>query len=112
MASTQPSILKVLKARLTNSVKQYVEAKRILDTLPDNADDDEYGKAKDRERLLRGVVRGCAQMYIVVANPAQQSDKNAINDLEIDYGMPGKRSKPKAQPSDIGAKFLKEYYDE
>jgi hypothetical protein len=112
MAQTQPSILKVLKARLTNSVKQYNEAKRILDTIPDDADDDAYGKAKDRERLLRGVVRGCAQMYIVVANPAQQNSKDAINDLEIDYGLPGKRSRPRAKASDIGANFLKEYYGE
>lgn len=112
MAAMQPSLLRTLKARLTNSVKQYNQALRILDTLPDTASDDEYGKAKDRERLLRGVVRGCAQMYIVVANPAEQNSKDAINDLEIDYGMPGKRSKPKAQASTIGSKFIAEYYGE
>jgi hypothetical protein len=112
MAAMQPSLLKTLKARLVNSIKQYNQALDILNTLPDDADDDAYGKAKDRERLLRGVVRGSAQMYIVVANPAQQSDKNAINDLEIDYGMPGKRSRPRAKASDIGSKFLEEYYGE
>jgi hypothetical protein len=112
MAQTQPSILRTLKARLKNSVVQYNKAKRILDTLPDDASDDEYGNAKDRERLLRGVVRGCAQMYIVVANPAEQNSKDAINDLEIDYGMIGKRSKPKPKASDIGSKFLEEYYDD
>jgi len=112
MAQMQPSLLRTLQARLKNSVVQYNKAKRILDTLPEDADDDAYGKAKDRERLLRGVVRGCAQMYIVVANPAQQSDKDAINDLEIDYGMIGTRSRPKAQASEITRKFLEDYYDE
>lgn len=112
MASTQPSILRTLKSRMKSSVAQYVKAKEYLDTLPDDVDDDEYGKAKDRERLLRGVVRGSAQMFIAVANPAQQSNKNAINDLEIDYGMPGKRSRPKAQVSDNVTKFLDSYYDE
>jgi len=112
MASTQPSILRTLKARMQSSVKQYLAAKKYLDTLPDDADDDEYGKAKDRERLLRGVVRGSAQMFIAVANPAQQSNKDAINDLEIDYGMPGKRSRKKPEVSQAVTNFLKDYYDD
>lgn len=112
MASTQPSILRTLKARLTNAVKQYNAALDNLNTLAESDDGDAYDKARDRERLLRGVVRGCAQMFICVANPAQQNSKDAINDLEIDYGMPGKRSRPKAQVSDNVTKFLEEYYSD
>ena len=113
MNRTQPSILKMLQARLRSSVVQYKKAKAILDTLSaTETNDDEYYKARDRERLLRGVVRGCAQMFICVANPAQANSKDAINDLEIDYGVPGKRSRPKAQVSETVAKFMEEYYDE
>jgi hypothetical protein len=101
-----------MKARMRSSVKQYLAAKNILDTLPDDIDDDEYGKHHDRERLLRGVVRGTAQMFLVVANPAFASNKDYINDLEIDYGMPGKRSRQKPQVSDTVSKFLDEYYAE
>lgn len=112
MAATQPSILRTMKSRMRSAVKQYVNAKQILDTADDDLDDDAYGKLHDRERLLRGVVRGTAQMFLVVANPAFASNKDYINDLEIDYGMPGKRSKPKAQVSDTVSKFLDEYYAE
>lgn len=112
MAATQPSILRMFKARMTSSVKQYLAALDILNTLADEEDGDAYEKARDRERLLRGVVRGSAQMYIALANPAQASSKDAINDLEIDYGMPGKRSTPKAEVSNNVKKFLEEYYDE
>lgn len=110
-ARMQPSLLKLLKARLNNSVKQYVKAKQIMDDLAESEDGDAYDKARDRERLLRGVVRGSAQMYIVVANPAQANDTKAIADLEVDYGMPGKRSRPRPAASEVGANFLKEYYE-
>lgn len=110
--ATQPSILVMMKKRLRSSVKQYVTAKDKLDTLTDDVDDDTYFAARDRERLMRGVVRGSAQMYIALANPAQANDKDAINDLEVDYGFPGKRSKPRALASEVGKKFLEEYYAE
>jgi hypothetical protein len=114
MTRTQPSILNMLKARLKSSVKQYLAAKEKLDELEDNPmiGDDEYGKARDRERLLRGVVRGCAQMFIAVANPAEASNKTAIADLEIDYGMPGKRSRQRPPVSEAVTKFMQEYYEE
>lgn len=112
MSRTQPSILNMLKARLKSSVKQYLVAKQQMDDLADGEDGDAYDKARDRERLLRGVVRGCAQMFIAVANPAEASSKTAIADLEIDYGMPGKRSRSRPPVSDSVTKFLKEYYEE
>jgi len=110
---TQPSILNMLKARLKSSVKQYLAAKATLDSLASHDQDgDSYDDARDRERLLRGVVRGCAQMFIAVANPAEASSKTAIADLEIDYGMPGKRSRTRPPASENVTKFLKEYYEE
>lgn len=110
--ATQPSILRMLQARMRSSVKQYNQALDILNTLADSDDESAYDNALSRERLLRGVVRGCAQMFICVANPAQANSKDAINDLEIDYGIRGKRSRPKAQVSETVAKFMEEYYDE
>lgn len=112
MAAVQPSLLTMWQKRMMSVVRQYNKAKGILDTLPDSADDDAYAKAKDRERLLRGVVRGSAQMYIILVRPYEADSNDAINDLEIDFGMPGKRSRAKAQVSESVAKFMEEYYDE
>lgn len=108
--STQPSILRMLQTRMKSAVKQYVVALDNMNALADSDDGDAYDAARDRERLLRGVVRGSAQMYIAVANPAQASSKDAINDLEVDYGFPGTRSRPRAKASDTVSKFLDEYY--
>lgn len=112
MASPQPSLLVAWKKRMMSVVRQYLKAKAILDTLPDSASDDDYAKARDRERLLRGVVRGSAQMYIILVRPYEADSNDAINDLEIDFGMPGKRSRAKAQVSETVAKFMEEYYDD
>jgi len=110
--ATQPSILRMLQARMKSSVKQYVAALDQMNNLAEGEDGDAYDKARDRERLLRGVVRGSAQMYIAVANPAQANSKDAINDLEVDYGFPGQRSRPRAAASTNVSKFLDEYYAE
>lgn len=110
--NTQPSILRMLQARMKSAVKQYVAALDQMNALAEGEDGDAYDKARDRERLLRGVVRGSAQMYIAVANPAQANSKDAINDLEVDYGFPGQRSRPRAKASDTVSKFLDEYYAE
>lgn len=110
---TQPSILTMMQRRMRSAVRQYNQAKARLDALEDEPTTKaELREAHNRERLLRGVVRGSAQMYLCVANPAEASNKDSINDLEVDYGFPGKRSRPKAMPSEVGAKFLREYYDE
>jgi hypothetical protein len=112
MASPQPSLLVAWKKRMMSVVRQYLKAKAILDTLPDSASDDDYAKARDRERLLRGVVRGSAQMYIILVRPYEADSNDAINDLEIDFGMPGKRSRAKAQVSETVAKFMEDYYED
>lgn len=106
----QPSVLEMMKKRLRSAVKQYNDAVAKLNSIKDE-ESEAYYKAYDRERLLRGVVRGSAQMYICLANPAEANRKESINDLEIDYGMPGKRSRPRATASDTVSKFLSEYYE-
>lgn len=107
---TQKSLLAQWQTRFKGSVKQYLKAKEYLDTLPDTATDDEYFKAYGRERLLRGVVRGNAQTLIILSRPFQANDNVAIGDLEIDYGMPGERSKPRPGTSPSFSKWYEEYY--
>lgn len=108
--ATQPSIMRMLQTRMKSAVKQYVVALDKMNSLADSDDGDAYDAARDRERLLRGVVRGSAQMYIAVANPAEANRKEAINDIEVDYGFPGTRSRPRAKASDTVSKFLDGYY--
>lgn len=112
MANPQPTLLRMWRAKMRAAVKAYVDAKRILDTLPDSASDDDYANAKDKERLLRGVVRGMATMYLVLANPAQANDKEVLANLEIDWGMPGKRTRPKPGTSESFKSWYKTYYGE
>lgn len=109
---TQPSIINMMKVRLKSSIKQYIQAVDQMNALADGEDGDAYDKARDRERLLRGVVRGSAQMFLCVANPAEANRKESINDIEVDYGFPGKRSRPKAPASTRVAEFLDQYYAE
>ena len=109
---TQPSILVMMKKRLKSAIRQYNEAREKLAHIDSLTDPEAYDKARDRERLLRGVVRGSAQMYLCVATPAEASNKDSINDLEVDYGFPGTRSRPRARASEVGAAFLREYYGE
>lgn len=108
---TQPSLLIQWQSKFKAAVKLYLKAKEDLDTLPDTATEDEYAAARDRERLTRGVVRGMAQCLIILSRPWQANDKVAILDLEIDYGMPGERSKPRPGVSPTLSKWFDEYYE-
>lgn len=108
---TQPSLLVQWQKKFKAAVKLYLQAKHNLDTLPDTASDDEYAAARDRERLTRGVVRGMAQCLIILSRPWQADDKVAILDLEIDYGMPGQRSKPRPGISPTISQHFEEYYE-
>lgn len=112
MANPQPTLLRLWRARMRSAVKAYLVAKDNLDTLADTEDGDAYETARDKERLLRGIVRGMATMYLVLADPANANNKVALSDLEIDFGMPGKRSKPKPGTSDTFLRWYKEYYGE
>jgi len=111
---TQPSLLAQWQAKFKSAVRLYLQAKEDLDTITANvlAGEDEIQKARDRERLTRGVVRGMAQCLIILSRPWEANNKVAILDLEIDYGMPGTRSKPRAGVSPTISKWFEEYYDD
>lgn len=113
---SQPSLLRQWQARFKATVASYLKAKEELDRInaaiddrgPDSALIIEQQRAHDRERMLRGVVRGGAQMLIILARPWDAKNADAIKDMEIDYGMPGKRSKPRAQVSPAISKYVED----
>lgn len=109
---SQKSLLAQWQTRFKSSVKQYNEALDKMNTLADSDDGSAYDNARDRERLLRGVVRGNAQCLIILCRPWQANDNTEIADLEIDYGMPGKRSKPRPGVSPTISKWFAEWYDD
>jgi len=113
MGNSQPSLLRMWQSRFKATVASYVKAKAELDATPmpqvtNWAELEEYLKRRDRERMIRGVVRGGAQMLIILCRPWEAKDNAAILDLEIDYGMPGKRSKPRPGVSPSMSKFLED----
>lgn len=111
MPRAQPSLLRQWQARFKATVAQYLKAKAELDEIEAARhiySESEWQKARDRERMLRGVVRGGAQMLIILVRPWEWKDNVAILDMEIDYGMPGKRSKPRPGVSPTMSKFLED----
>ena len=108
----QPSLLELWKRRFRAQVKAYHVAKRNLDTvLADaNATKAEKREAKEKERLARGIVRGGAQMLTILSRPFDINNKEAIADLEIDYGMPGKRSRELPGTSVSFVKWFESYW--
>lgn len=110
--ATQPSLLELWKRRFRAQVKAYNTAKRILDTVTEdpNATKKQIREAKDKERLARGIVRGGAQMLTILARPFDINNADAIRDLEIDYGIPGERSKPLPGTSVSFERWFREYY--
>lgn len=118
MANSQPSLLRMWQSRFKASVASYLKAKAEVDRIkkiigpdglyPDDLGPDDLQKAHDRERMLRGVVRGGASMLIILCRPWEAKDNEKIMDLEIDYGMPGKRSRPLPGVSPTMSKFLED----
>lgn len=106
MPKAQPSLLRMWQSRFKATVASYLKAKEALDAHPFM--DEEYQKLRDRERMLRGVVRGGAQMLIIMVRPYEAKDNVKILDLEIDYGMPGQRSRPRPGVSPTMSKFLED----
>lgn len=108
----QPSLLELWKRRFRAQVKAYNTAKRILDTLTDDPDatKKQIREAQDKERLARGIVRGGAQMLIILSQPFNINNLDAIKDLEIDYGIPGKRSRELPGTSVSFVKWFESYY--
>lgn len=106
----------MMQSRFLAQIKSYKKTKAELDELVERFNENEepgmaeqIERLKAKERLLRGVVRGAAQMLIIISNPAEAKDNDAINDLEIDSGMPGKRSRPKPGVSPTITNFLDRY---
>ena len=100
--SAQPSLLAMWQAKMKSCVRQYRSAKEALDqlevTLSESGDEfsPEWEKAHDKERVLRGTVRGAAMMMLVLSRPSEaayrgENYSHAVHDLEVDYGMPGKK---------------------
>ena len=110
----QPSMLELWKRRFRAQVKAYNTAKRILDTLTEdpNATKKQIREARDKERLARGIVRGGAQMLTIMRQPFNINNLDAIKDLEIDYGIPGERSKPLPGTSVSFVQWFERYYGE
>lgn len=115
MPKAQPSLLRMWQARFKATVATYLKAKQELDDMAESLgpyvplfEDSNYRKLHDRERMLRGVVRGGAQMLIILVRPWEAKDNEKILDLEIDYGMPGKRSRPLPGVSPSMSKFLED----
>ena|SRR5690242_14506719 len=108
----QPSMLELWKRRFRAQVKAYNTAKRILDTLTDdpNATKKQIREARDKERLARGIVRGGAQMLTIMSRPFDINNLDAIKDLEIDYGIPGERSRPLPGTSVSFVQWYERYY--
>lgn len=112
MSRAQPSLLRQWQARFKATIAAYVRAKEQLDAteMPDEfgPEFDAYLKLRDRERMMRGVVRGGAQMLIILSRPWEWKNNEAILDMEIDYGMPGKRSKPRPGVSPLISKYFED----
>lgn len=102
--AAQPSLLRMWQAKFKNSIRQYVNIKAEADGImaeidrggADTALSVEYQAAHDKERLLRGVVRGNASMLLILCRPNEAALKGrqyaeAVHDLEVEYGMPGKK---------------------
>lgn len=107
----QPSLLRQWQARFKSTVAAYLKALEEFERVEAAGHiygEDEWQKARDRERMLRGVVRGGAQMLIILAQPWNAKNTDAIRDMEIDYGMPGKRSKPRPGVSPAISKYVED----
>lgn len=101
----QPSLLKMWQAKFKNSIRAYLKVKADLDRIEkemneggmvDTAIIVEHQAARDKERLLRGIVRGGAGMVLILCRPPEsaytgKAYQEAIHDLEVEYGMPGKK---------------------
>lgn len=107
-----PSMLELWKRRFRAQIKAYNTAKRNLDTVlaDENATKAQKREAKEKERLARGIVRGGAQMLIIMGQPFNINNQEAIRDLEIDYGIPGERSRPLPGTSVTFLQWFERYY--
>ena len=116
--NTQPSLLRMMQSRFLSQIKQANAAREELEAYESTLDkytpkneDPHWVALRAKERLTRGIVRGSAQMLIIVSNPAEAKDNDAIGDLEYDSGLKGvERSKPRPKASEFSKAFLDRYY--
>lgn len=101
---SKDSLDRLMKAKLRGSIKTYLATKEELDRNPNN-------KLRDKERLLRGIVRGQAMMLLTFFRPSQHTDKDEIASIEQEFGFPHERDKGYESSPTLKA-FLKRYYDE
>ena len=96
----------LLRAKMKAATKAYRKAKEKLDAEPTREN-------RDKERLMRGIVRGQAMMLLAYSRPSQHSDKHEVESIEYEFGFPHDNSDhqylPEKSPTMIAA--LKRAYD-
>lgn len=78
---SKESIYKIMRAKMKASVKAYLKAREKFDAEPTPAN-------RDKERLLRGIVRGQAMMLLTFFRPSQHSNKHEVESIEYEFGFP------------------------
>lgn len=90
---THPTLQKLFESKMRTAVKaynrQYDLWQEELKDCEEAGGDDPDMKIREKERLLRGMVRGSAQMLLCLYRPYEHKNTDAINDLEADFGVKG-----------------------
>lgn len=76
---------RLMKKKLRVAVNTYLEFKEKFD-----AEDDPSAEMRDKERLLRGIVRGQAMIIQTFVDPPNHKDKKKIEHMEWLCGFPHK----------------------
>lgn len=91
--NTHPSLQRLFEAKMRTAVKAYNKQYDRLNELTLMFEDAESMPdviaAKNKERLLRGMVRGSAQMLLCLYRPYEHKSQDAIKELEHDFGTKG-----------------------
>lgn len=100
--NTHPSLQRLFEAKMRTAVKAYNKVYDELDEKNHNPESGEgyaveFIQLKNKERLLRGMVRGSAQMLLCLYRPYEHKSQDAIKELEHDFGTNGV-DRPKPAP--------------
>lgn len=90
--NTHPSLQRLFEAKMRTAVKAYNKQYEVLKQAEQEAHtwgDEEFTAAKNKERLLRGMVRGSAQMLLCLYRPYEHKNQDAIKEIEHDFGCKG-----------------------
>lgn len=88
---SKESIYRLMRAKMKASVKAYIKAREKLDADPTREN-------RDKERLLRGIVRGQAMMLLTFFRPSQHADKHEVESIEYEFGFPHDNSQHQYLP--------------